>query len=83
MVNLRKVGLIGLWAKVEQSTNSLQEGLEGMLVDETKNTFIIKHKKKSMLIKNQVILLVQADFGLLRIDGKKFMKKPEERIKER
>ena len=40
--NLVKHELIGLKVKVTISTNKKQEGLEGIVVDETRNTLIIE-----------------------------------------
>ncbi len=68
-----KKELIGKTAKVVDSPNKCCEGIEGKILDETKNTININ--KKILLKKNTTIT----------INGKKIKletKRPEERIKK-
>ncbi|MFC1801118.1 ribonuclease P protein subunit [Nanoarchaeota archaeon] len=66
--------LIGKTIKITDSKNPSEIGIEGKITDETKNLLIMENKKffkKNITIKlnNQII------------EGKKLLKRPEERIK--
>ena len=55
-----------------------QLGVEGLIVDETKNTFVILHKgEEKKVLKSKRVFLI----GETKIDGDKINKRPEERIK--
>lgn len=43
--NIKKHELIGLWCEVLYSTNKNQEGIKGVVEDETKNMLCIQGKK--------------------------------------
>ncbi len=65
--------LIGLNVKV------LGTGIEGRIIDETKNMLIIEHNhKKKKIIKNNN----EFEFDGIKIDGKSLVGRPEERIKK-
>ncbi|MAF99257.1 MAG: ribonuclease P [Nanoarchaeota archaeon] len=71
-------GLIGKQVKIVQSSNPSDVAIEGIIVDETKNTIKIKQEKmtKTIMKKN---VTIELDGKL--IDGKTLLKRPEERIK--
>ena len=72
--------LIGKRACVTASGNKSLAGIEGIVVDETKNTLKIRDKKNReiTIIKSQVTVMV----GDSVIDGKKLAKRIEERMKK-
>lgn len=81
---LIKGELIGLSVKVISSKNPANKGLQGKVVDETKNTLLIKTVKgKKRIIKQNCVF----EFGLgrerVRVEGKILAKRPEDRIKLR
>lgn len=81
---LIKGELIGLSVKVISSKNPANNGLQGVVVDETKNTFVIKtHKGKKRLIKQNCVFELKFEKEKVRVEGKILAKRPEERIKLR
>jgi len=77
--------LIGLNAKVVRSSHPSYMGIEGRVLDETRNTILILHKnKKKIIIKNtSVFNFTMPDGTILEIDGKAIIGRPEDRIKKR
>jgi ribonuclease P protein subunit POP4 len=77
-----KYELIGLKAKVAASKNKANVGIEGKIIDETKNTIVIEQgDKQKRLFKNNIIIDVQFDKKVVRIDGKLLAGRPKERVK--
>jgi len=76
---------IGLNAKVVKSSQPGYVGMEGEVLDETRNTLTILHKnKKKIVIKNTVIFnFTMPDGTIVEIDGKTIVGRPENRIKKR
>ncbi len=72
-----KKEFIGKRIKVIDAKNPSNIGIEGVVIDETKNTFVIENKKLRKIIKQNVVIEVDGAI----IDGKKLAKRPEERIK--
>ena len=66
---------IGKKIKIIDAKNPSNIGIEGVVIDETKNMFILKNKKK--IIKQNVTIKINDEI----IEGKKLTKRPEERIK--
>jgi len=55
-----------------------QQGVEGIIVNETKNTFtILSDGKEKKILKNKKEFMIEET----KINGKKIQKRPEERIK--
>jgi len=77
--------LIGLNAKVVRSSHPGYMGIEGRVVDETRNTISILHEsKKKIIIKNtSVFNFTMPDGTIVEIDGKAIIGRPENRIKKR
>jgi ribonuclease P protein subunit POP4 len=77
--------LIGLNAKVVRSSHPGYVGIEGKVLDETRNTILILHKnKKKIVIKNKsVFYFTTPDGTIVEIDGKAIIGRPEARIKRR
>ena len=71
---------IGKWIEITQSDCKSQIGLCGKIVDETRNTFIIKTSKGTKrLIKSQLRFRLDGH----QIKGADVAKRPEERLKMR
>ena len=73
--------LIGKKISVVESSNITLVGIEGIVIDETKNTIKIRDKKNidKTLVKSQIKTL-KADDKI--VEGKKIEKRIEERIKK-
>lgn len=76
--------LIGLMAEVVDSSNPNLVGKKGRIVDETRNTIAIEEASKiKKLQKSTVVLGVTLPSGeRVKIDGKKLVARPEDRIKK-
>ncbi len=61
---------IGKHIKIIDAKNKSNIGLEGVVIDETKNTFVIKNKEKQTIIKENVTIMVDNK----TIEGKKLTK---------
>ena len=77
--------LIGLNAKVARSSHPGYVGIEGRVLNETRNTIVILHKnKKKVIIKNTAVFnFTMPDGTIVEIDGKAIIGRPEDRIKKR
>jgi ribonuclease P protein subunit POP4 len=81
--NIHKHELIGLYVKVQDSYDEGLIGLEGRIVDETKNTFKIEILGSEKTIpKNGTHLSVRIANEDVRIDASKLRFRPEDRIKK-
>ncbi|MGM5480954.1 MAG: ribonuclease P component 1 family protein [Nanobdellota archaeon] len=72
---------IGVTITITKSANDSYVGLTGIVVDETKNSFLIETSlgvRKRVLKKSSTFSL-----GDVVVDGDSIMKRPEERIKSR
>lgn len=83
--NLVRHELIGLPCKVKDSTNKALTGLEGRIVDETRQTLTLEVKgSEKNLIKDQCIFSFKIPSGKwVRVDGKILVARPEDRIKKK
>ncbi|MDD5087103.1 MAG: ribonuclease P protein subunit [Candidatus Nanoarchaeia archaeon] len=81
---LAKSELIGLNIKVIRSDNPFNEGVNGKIIDETKNMIVIEtEKQQKKLIKDQCVFEFMLNNEKITIQGKSINKKPEDRIKQR
>ncbi len=72
--------LIGKEIKITGSKNTSLVNLQGKIIDETKNTIIIKtNKGEKKLLKNQIKFMIIKEG--IEINGKKIQKRLEERLK--
>lgn len=78
--NLPKHELIGLKAEVEEHTDQNLEGLEGTVVDETKNFLVIEGKKVE---KKEATFVFELEESKVRVKGQIIAKRPEDRVKMR
>ena len=78
--NITNHELIGLDVKIIESTHPLRIGQKGIILDETKNTFVLADGK--VIPKSECVF----EFSInekerVIVDGKKLLKKPEDRLK--
>ena len=76
---------IGLNAKVVRSSHPDYIGITGRVVDETRNTLVIRHKNKNkIIVKNTAVFhFVLQDGTTIEIDGNAIVGRPEDRLKKR
>jgi len=80
--DILKHELIGLNIKVCDAKNKHLIGLEGKIIDETKNTLLIEGKdKRRRLVKSQVVLNIQFKGKMIMVNGKLLVNRPEDRVK--
>ena len=81
--NLIRHELIGLYIEVTKSSNIHQTGTRGMVVDETKNTLTIETDNglKKIQKKGSDFIFKIPDGKRVKVDGKRILARPEERIK--
>ena len=81
MVKYHPEEFIGLKIKIEKANNKDLLGIEGNIINETKNTFEISNsnsnKSKKVVMKKDCVFLINNQ----RINGNKIIRRPEERIK--
>jgi len=77
--------LIGLKAKVVKSTNPSYMGVNGKVVDETRNTLVIRRENvNKVVVKNvSVFHFTTADGTVVEVDGNIIIGRPEDRVKKR
>jgi ribonuclease P protein subunit POP4 len=83
--NLVRHELIGLKAKVVESSNPKNIGVAGRVVDETRNMLIIEKAdgKEARLVKEQNVFSFELGQTRVRVDGKILVARPEDRIKKK
>jgi len=76
---------IGLNAKVVKSTNPNYVGISGKVIDETRNTLVIKHKnEEKVVVKNVAVFhFTMSDGTIVEVDGNIILGRPEDRVKKR
>lgn len=81
---LEKGEIIGRNIKITESKNKANIGLEGKIIDETKNMLTIKTTKgKKKLVKKNIIFTMKINNSETTIRGEEIQAAPEERIKLR
>ena len=82
--NLRLHELIGLKAKVAESSSLPHKGIRGLVVDETKNTFVIRVGIEEKIVpkKGCVFLFTLPSKEKVRLDGDKIAFRPYDRPKK-
>jgi ribonuclease P protein subunit POP4 len=77
--DIKRHELIGLKVKITKSSNTTLVGVEGEVVDETRNTLKIRTKSGvKQVLKNTCTF----DFAGAEIDGNKILGRPENRLKK-
>jgi ribonuclease P protein subunit POP4 len=76
---------IGLDAKVVRSTNPSYVGISGQVVDETRNTLVIRHKNgDKVIIKESAVFHFTLPNGtIVEVEGNAILGRPEDRVKKR
>ncbi|UCE16241.1 MAG: ribonuclease P protein component 1 [Candidatus Bathyarchaeota archaeon] len=76
---------IGLNAKVVQSSHPNYVGIEGQVINETRNTIVIAHRNKNKkIVKNTAVFHFTTPNGtVVEINGKTIVGRPEDRIKKK
>lgn len=82
--NLLRNDLIGLYAKIIESSHQDYIGIKGIIVDETKKTLIILHnnKKKRVAKRVSVLQITLPNGKLYIVDGISTIGHPVDRIKK-
>ena len=80
--NIRNHEIIGLDIEVVESSDPGRKNIKGKVIDETKNTLIVKIGEDTKVLPKKECVF-EFDIGeKVRIIGKEIMKKPEDRVKE-
>jgi len=76
---------IGLNAKVVKSTNPNYVGISGKVIDETRNTLVIRHEnEEKVVVKNVAVFhFTMPDGTIVEVDGNIILGRPEDRVKKR
>jgi len=76
---------IGLNAKVVKSTNPSCVGISGHVVNETRNTLVIRHKNEDKVIVKEtaVFQFTLAQGTIIEVEGNAILGRPEDRVKKR
>jgi ribonuclease P protein subunit POP4 len=75
---------LGLKASVVKSSNPSNIGISGTVIDETRNTFVIRNHKKKTVVKSQAIFsFTFPDTTIVEIEGRVLVGRPEVRLKRR
>lgn len=82
MKNIMKRLLIGERARIVDAKNRTQDGIEGTIIDETKNTVEIETTagRKKLIKKNITLALTDQHVA---VSGELLVGRPEERIKKK
>jgi len=72
---------IGLDVEVIKAKNQSLIGIQGKIIDETKNTFTIKGKTTKKILKAQVTLLIKMKQPMI-IEGTSLLNRSEDRLKK-
>ena len=80
--NILRHELIGLDVSVVEASNPLHRGIAGLLVDETRNTLLIRTPAGDRRIQKQYsrFRIILPDRTLVIIDGSALVSAPERRI---
>jgi len=75
--------LIGLKAKIIRASHPELVGIEGYVLDETRNTLIIAGERVWVVPKDVVSLEFETGGKRIQINGKELIGRPEMRLKKR
>ncbi len=84
--NIFRHELVGLHVKVVNSTHDGFIGIEGKVVDETKNTILIEQRDKTEKMVPKEVATFHfnlPDGNIIEIEGKIILAHPEDRIKKK
>ena len=83
--NIVRHELIGLRVRIKRSSNPSQTGIEGVVVDESRQTLTIETEKGTKSVaKDQCVFSFLLPSGKwVSVDGKLLVARPEDRIKKK
>ena len=83
--NILRHEIIGLRARIVESSNPYQVGIEGVIIDETMRTILFETERgKKRVLKDQVKLLIWLPSGTrIIVEGKELVGRPEDRLKKK
>jgi len=81
-MKIKKHELVGLEVEVKNSTHKGYIGMKGVVVDETKNTFIVEIEGKEKMIPKKGTRFKFDVKGVVEVEGKDILYRPEDRIKK-
>ncbi|MEE8401678.1 MAG: ribonuclease P protein subunit [Candidatus Hydrothermarchaeaceae archaeon] len=76
---LTKHELIGLKCRIVRASNPEIIGVEGTVVDESKNMIVIENSKKRMIPKKDAFFEFKLKENII-IDGRRLLGRPEDRV---
>jgi len=80
---LAKDELIGRFVKIVKCSDPVWKGKSGVIIDETKNTFLIKMNETQKKIAKKIATFeFEYDGKKIMINGSKITYRPEDRIKK-
>lgn len=82
MKDLLKKELIGLDVTIIDSKNKSNIGINGRIIDETKNSLTIKTESGEKMVLKENVTLGLREKGL-KVEGRMILGRPEERIKKK
>lgn len=76
--------LIGLKGRVVKSSNPSCVGISGVVVDETRNTLVIRQDNRDrVVVKDQAVFqFTLSDGTILEVEGSAIVGRPEDRVKK-
>lgn len=76
---------IGLRAKITKSSNPSYTGISGPVIDETRNTVVIRHKGEAKVILKAVTVFqfTLPNGSVIEIQGDAILGRPEDRVKKK
>jgi ribonuclease P protein subunit POP4 len=82
--NITRHELIGLDARISGGSNRCQKRINGMIVDETRNTLTISHHGVDKTIaKGEISFIFNLGGTLVEVEGKTLIGRPEDRVKKK
>lgn len=82
--NVLQHELIGLKVGIVNSTDPGLIGVQGTIIDETRETFVIEQAGKSKIVPkaNAIFRIILPSGEAIEVDGAKLVARPEDRIKK-
>jgi ribonuclease P protein subunit POP4 len=83
--NITKNEFIGLDLRISKSLNKQLVGMRGRIIDETRNTLVLRQGSKIIRIPKDIVHLnMSMPFNkMIEVDGRSIVARPEDRIKMR
>ncbi|MFX0068765.1 MAG: ribonuclease P protein component 1 [Promethearchaeota archaeon] len=77
--------LIGLKVKIVKSSDRNLVNMTGIIIDETKKTFVILSNQQEKRIAKQIVRLhiILPNGNMIEVNGRKLLGQPENRIKKK